>query len=149
MEAYLYANIPLSRAMGVEVVEASPAGVTLAAPLEPNLNHRATAFGGSVAAVAVLAGWTLTDLRLREEGRRARTVIHSSRVRYDTPIHGAFRATCGPLDPHGWARLLRALDRRGRGRIRVPVEIVAAGEPAGAFEGVYVALAGSGDEERG
>lgn len=135
--------------MGVKVLEATRARVVLEAPLEPNLNHRSTAFGGSVTAVATLAGWTLTDLGLRADGRRARTVIRSSEIRYDAPIHGPFRAVCSAPDPADWARMLRALDRRGRGRIVVPVEVVAGGAVVGTFEGAYVALAGSGSEERG
>lgn len=135
--------------MAVRVLEASRERVVLEAALGPNLNHRSTAFGGSVVAVAILAGWTLTDLGLRAEGRRVRTVIRSSSVRYDVPITGAFRASCGPPDPAAWERMLRMLDRSGRGRIAVPVAVSADGRPAGAFEGVYVALAASGSEERG
>lgn len=121
--------------------------VVLEAPLEPNVNHRSTAFGGSVAAVAILAGWTLTDLALRRAGWTVRTVIRSNSVLYDSPIRGLFRATCGPPDPDGWERLVRALGRRGKGRLTVPVEITSEGRCAATFEGVYVALAGSADEE--
>ena len=78
VEAYLHEHIPLSAAMGTRVVRADPAEVRLEAPLEPNLNHRATAFGGSVAALAILAGWTVVHLRLRTEGVEARTVIQRS-----------------------------------------------------------------------
>jgi thioesterase domain-containing protein len=134
--------------MGVVVVEAAPERVILEAPLEPNVNHRLTAFGGSVAAVAMLAGWTLTELGLRGEGRSARTVIRSSSVTYDAPIHGTFRAECGPPEPARWSRLVRALERRGKGRIRIPVQVTAGPVAVATFEGVYVALA-SAHEERG
>ena len=132
--------------MAVRVLEAGHR-VVLEAPLGPNVNHRSTAFGGSVAALAILAGWTLTDLRLRRDGIGARTVIQTSSVRFDAPIEGPFLASCGPVDPDGWARLCRALERRGRGRIKIQVEIRAAGELAGVFEGAYVALAASDTEE--
>lgn len=133
--------------MGVEVVDVSATGVVLEAPIQPNLNHNSTAFGGSVAAVAILAGWTLTAQELRRTGHEARTVIQKTSVHYEAPIHGAFRARCGPLDPHGWERCLRALERHGRGRIRVPIEVVADGVVACHAEGLYVALAGRESDE--
>jgi thioesterase domain-containing protein len=62
---YLHEHIPLSRAMGVEVVEATWDGVSLRAPLAPNINHRETVFGGSASAVAILAAWALLYVRLQ------------------------------------------------------------------------------------
>ncbi|MFB3040360.1 MAG: YiiD C-terminal domain-containing protein, partial [Candidatus Poribacteria bacterium] len=64
LEEYLHEHIPLSKAIGVKVVEADSAGVTLSAPLAPNINHRETVFGGSASAVAILAAWTLLYVRL-------------------------------------------------------------------------------------
>lgn len=127
--------------MGVRVVDASPEGVTLEAPLAPNLNHRSTAFGGSVAALAILAGWTLLHLRLRSDGVRAQIVIQASSVRYEAPIRGAFRATCGPVEEASWRRLERTLARWGKGRLSVSVSVEDAGGVAATFEGAYVALA--------
>jgi len=45
LESYLHEHIPLSKAMAVSVAEASVDSVTVSAPLEPNINHRATVFG--------------------------------------------------------------------------------------------------------
>ena len=47
VQTYLHDHIPLSAAMGAGVSQADTEIVRLSAPLEPNLNHRATAFGGS------------------------------------------------------------------------------------------------------
>ena len=52
---YLHTHIPISKAMGVEVVERSEAAITLSAPFAPNINHQGTVFGGSIASVATLA----------------------------------------------------------------------------------------------
>ena len=52
LEDYLHAHIPLSAAMQVAVVAVEASGVTLAAPLAPNINHRDPLFGGSASAVA-------------------------------------------------------------------------------------------------
>jgi thioesterase domain-containing protein len=58
VEAYLHEHIPLSGNMVVRVVCCDESGVTPAAPLEPNINHRHTMFGGSVSALAIRAAWT-------------------------------------------------------------------------------------------
>ena len=50
VEDYLHQHIPLSLYMEVKVKQADEYGVTLQAPLEPNINHRSTVFGGSVSA---------------------------------------------------------------------------------------------------
>ncbi len=145
MEAYLRDHIPLAAAMGVRVVAMASDEVILEAPLEPNLNHRDTAFGGSVAAVAILAGWTLVHRRLHEAGVSGRrTVIQASNVRYVAPVDTVFRATCKAPDPSAWARFLRTLERRGRARCRVSAEVTCRGVLAATFEGAYVAL---GDSE--
>src|SRR5688572_7104112 len=63
--AYLYEHIPISKHFGVEVEQASAELVRLVAPLDLNLNHRKTGFGGSISAVAILASWSLLWCRLR------------------------------------------------------------------------------------
>jgi thioesterase domain-containing protein len=141
VEAYLTEHIPLSEGMGVRVVEAGPGGVTLAAPLHPaNVNHRSTAFGGSVAALAILAGWTLVHLRLRHEGIAAQTVIQNSEVRYDAPIHGTFEAVTAPVPERDWARFTRGIIKHGKGRVHVEVSVGADEAEAASFSGAYVAI---------
>lgn len=147
MEAYLREHIPLSGAMGVRVLDAGPERVRLTAPLEPNLNHRATAFGGSVAAVAILAGWTLVLTRLEREGSAARIVIQETSVRYDAPIHTSFDAVCEAPPAPAWERFTRTLARRGKARIRIEVRIESAGSVVARAEGAYVALADSRPRE--
>lgn len=143
VEAYLHEHIPLAASMGVRVLIAARDEVVLQAPLEPNLNHRDTAFGGSVAAVSILAGWTLVHRRLHEEGIAGRrTVIQASTVHYVAPVDAAFRATCATPDPSEWARFLRTLTRKGKARIRVEADVTCRGTLAATFEGAYVALEG-------
>jgi thioesterase domain-containing protein len=143
VEAYLKDHIPLSAAMDIDVVEAGPRGVTLSVPLEPtNVNHRSTAFGGSVAALATLTGWTLVHLRLRDEGIIAQTVIQSSSVQYDAPIHGNFCAISQSVEERAWKRFTRAVTKHGKGRLHVSVNVTADGETAATFTGAYVALDG-------
>lgn len=140
VERYLHTHIPVTRAMKVAVRAITPDGVRLSAPLEPNINHRNTVFGGSVATVAILSAWTLIHVRMREAGLPSRIVIQRSNVEYLLPLHGEFDAFCPAPEPERWQRFMAGLTRRGRARIVLHAEVHGDGELAGRFEGAYVAM---------
>jgi thioesterase domain-containing protein len=142
VERYLHAHIPLSAAMQVRVRAASFDRVELAAPLAPNINHRETAFGGSIASLATLSAWTLLNLRLQHVviGNGARLVIQRNTMSYDEPIRGDFSALCTLTDPIRWERFLATYERRGRARITLSATVLHEGGTAATFEGEFVAL---------
>jgi len=139
LAAYMNTHIPLTRAMAVEVVEANEKCVRLTAPLAPNLNHRKTAFGGSVASLAMLSGWGWLHVRLAELAPRARVVIQRQETNYLAPIDDVFESVCGAPSNVAWQRFSRALGERGRGRLELKAEIYSHGRVAATFRGLYVA----------
>lgn len=140
LERYLREHIPLSAAMDVRVREATSGRVTLFAPLAPNINHRETVFGGSAAALAVLAGWALLHVRLRAAGVSARLVIRRSEMSYERPIPGDFTATCELADEAGWSRFRKTLERRGRARIELSAVLMHESRASASFRGEFVAV---------
>jgi len=140
LEAYLHAHIPLSAAMQVSVRAVDPDGVTLAAPLAPNINHRETVFGGSASAVGILAAWSLLHTRMRAEGLHARLVIQSNAMDYDKPIFGDFTARSSLAEPDQWPRFMRMLARMRRARMRVNSVLESDGAVVGRLTGEFVAL---------
>jgi len=140
VERYLHDHIPMSRAMGTKVIEASGDRVVLEAPLEPNINHRETVFGGSISTLAILAAWTLLNLRLSGDVAPMRLVIQENSMRYLKPVVGPFSAVAHPPDPADWSRCRRMLDRKGRGRVSMRCDVLCGGEKVAEFEGVYVGL---------
>ena len=139
LTAYLHTHIPLTAAMGVRVLAAGSDGVRLHAPLGPNLNHRDTAFGGSLSGLGILAGWCVMHVRLRPELPDARLVIAKSEATYARPADDNFTAECRTPDA-GWEKLLRAYRRTGRGRITLISTLACRGEPVATVTGQYVAL---------
>ena len=137
---YLYAHIPLSRAMGVTVQSLDAGSVTLAAPLAPNINHRGTAFGGSISTLATLAAWSL--LRVSTDGLDPlpRLVIRRNTVDYDKPVEGDFTATAHAPDAETWQRFLDTLQQRGRARIELSADVMWGDALAASFAGDFVAL---------
>lgn len=141
LERYLHDHIPLSRALAVRVASVAPELVRLSAPLAPNLNHRHTAFGGSVASLAILAGWSWLLARLAGRGPVPRLVIQEETVEYLAPVVAAFEANCPAPSEAAWRRFLQALDGRGRGRLELRADVTSGGRVVARFRGRYVAIA--------
>jgi len=135
--------------MGVRVRLATPERVDLWLPLQPNINHEQTVFGGSAAAAATLAAWTLLHLRLTQAGSHAQLVVQRTTMQYTKPLYGDFEATCTFSDSEAWGRFRRTLERRGKARLAMTAQLLGgsaewgAGRsrgPCAAFAGDFVAL---------
>jgi thioesterase domain-containing protein len=142
LEGYLYDNIPLSRHLGVRVDHASADYVCLIAPLEPNINHRRTGFGGSISAVAILAGWSILWCRLHGRTPGHDIVIQKNSMDYLAPVTSEFRAVCSEPPAAEWSRFEDSFNQRGRGRIDLDVDVRAGDVLNAKFSGRYVALRG-------
>ena len=140
VEEYLRQHIPLSAAMGVRVLACDAGGATLSAPFAPNINHRATVFGGSASAVAILSAWTWLHFALVGTGRPARLVIMRNTVDYLAPIPGEFESRCDGVAPVEFEKFVRILARHGKARIEVTAKLTCAGATVATFAGDYVAL---------
>lgn len=140
LEAFLHENIPLSRAMGVHVLEATAGRVRLGAPLAPNLNHRQTAFGGSIASLATLAGWGWLHAQLAGRTPAVRLVVQKSLLEYLDAIDDDFEAVCDAPAGDSWARFERTLAQRGRARLELAVEVRVRGRVAATLAGTYVGV---------
>ncbi len=139
LERTLHAEIPLTRAMDVRVVRADQNGLVLAAALAPNLNHKKTAFGGSLNSLATLACWGLIQLLVREHGQAITVVIQESSVQFLKPVMQDFEATCPLPSAPVTERFLHMLERKGRARLALDAVIRAEGEIALRFHGQFVA----------
>lgn len=132
-------EIPLAGAMEIEALFFDARGLCLRAPLAPNVNHKLTAFGGSLANVATLAGWGLVQLLVRELGFPVIVVIQECRVQYLQPVASDIEALALLPDADRIDKFLRTLTRHGRARLEIDAHIPANGEPAVIFSGQFVA----------
>jgi thioesterase domain-containing protein len=140
LEAYLHEHIPIAHHMGIQVVRANLEGVTLSAPLEPNINHRSTVFAGSCASVAMLSAWCLVLLRVHKAGRDDRIVIQRGSMEYLAPIDGTFSATSRSPEEATWARFLRSLERGRPARIDLTADVESASRLVASMAGSYAAI---------
>ncbi len=140
LEAYIHRQIPITAAMGVTLLEASVDRVELSAPLAPNINHRDTVFGGSAAAIATLAAWTLVLVRMRAEGLSGRLVVARNVMEFRKPITDDFTAVASADDLDCWDHFVAGLDRKKRGRLTGSSELLLNNKPVAEFEGQFVAI---------
>ncbi|QLI82827.1 YiiD C-terminal domain-containing protein [Chitinibacter fontanus] len=134
----LHEEIPLTREICISVITASPQLIELSAPLAPNINHKCTAFGGSLYAVAVLAGWSMVFARLHAAGLHAHIVIQDAQIEYLLPVVETINARCELVSNVEFDRCLKLFSRKGRGRIALDVQIVTQQGLAVRFCGNYV-----------
>lgn len=131
--------------MQVRAVTVSDGKVVLVAPLEPNLNHHGTVFGGSSATLALLAAWSLLHIRLQAAGVDCTLVINRSSTDYTAPMAGEFTATASSPAVDDWSHFMHVFRTKGKARIAVSSVLRQAGldsaGEAGRLEGVFVALA--------
>lgn len=137
-EHFLHEQIPLTRAMGVSVQSWDGQELRLCAPLEPNHNHLGTAFGGSLSALATLAGYSLLWLLLGD--REAHIVIRESSLRYRHPVRGDLIAVCRHPGEDGWQAFKTQFASTGKARLALQVLIEEDGRACVEFGGTFVAL---------
>jgi len=139
LQALIVREFALARHMGIIVESADDDAVVLRAPLALNANYKGTAFGGSLYSVAVLTGWAWVTRFLAAQGLAADAVIQESNVHYLSPVQGELRASTVAPSAMQMERFRKMLQRAGRGRIRLRVEIKCDHTLATLFEGVFAA----------
>jgi len=141
LEQVLHHDIPLTRQMGIRVIDWQNHRLRLHLPLAPNVNHKSTLFGGSLYCGAVLAGWGWLHLRLREAGiDDGHIVIQDGQISYPLPVREDAIAVCDAPDVAQWDRFITTYQRRGRARLELPTRIHAqdSDESAVKFTGQFV-----------
>ena len=141
LEDFLHRQIPLTRSMQVKVETYDGRALVLSAPLSANHNHLGTAFGGSLAALMILAGYGLLWLEL--EHRPAHVVVRESTINFHRPVRGTIHATCHRPDSSVLEEFHQKLVKKGRARISLEVTIQDHDELAASLIGVFVAIAAS------
>jgi thioesterase domain-containing protein len=139
-EEFLHLKIPVTKAMGVTVEEFGPSKVRLAAKIQPNINDKGTAFGGSISSLMTLCGWSMAFCIMMGEVTEAQIVVQKSSIRYIAPIKDDFTAECEIRDRESLEQFLGTYRESGKGRLKLEVRIYGGGETLSAqYEGQYVA----------
>ena len=139
LESVLHHDIPLTREMGLKVLGWQDRQLRLQLPLEANINHKSTMFGGSLYCGAVLAGWGWLHLSLREAGvTDGHIVIQQAQIDYAEPVLSDALAVCTAPVAAEWDKFLALYQRRGLARLKLHSRILVGDIEAVRFSGHYV-----------
>ena len=138
LETVLHEEIPLTKDMGIEVVRYDGQALTLKAPIAPNVNHKSTVFGGSLYSVAVLSGWGLLYVKLKEQGLAGHIVIYESTISYHVPVVEDFEAQCKLPEESTFSRFVAGFRKKGMSRICLHANVKSKSSVAVNFKGIYV-----------
>ena len=139
LEKFLHQQIPISQALGVKVLRADQQQVELHCPLTPNRNHLGTAFGGSLAAVAILAGYTWIFQECERRGHQVHILLKHTEIKYEKPVSEDLRAICKAPAKEDFENFLKTFEKKGLARLHLTSEIHTAQGLACLLKGEFVA----------
>jgi len=116
---FIREEIPLARAMDLQLAGCDDDQLSLRVPLAPNVNDKGCAFGGSLVSLMTLSGWALVELALRRRGLDCDVFVAESSVRYLAPLWRDFHSEARLAAGAEWATFFSTLDARGKARIGV------------------------------
>lgn len=140
IEEYLYYHIPITRALGVIAIAFSKKEVKFEAPLSNNINHRSTAFGGSISSLLITTGWSYLRMLFDEEENVPRIVIGRSATNYVRPINEDFTSELIIPEKETVEKFMKMYERFGKARITLRAEIRKEGNLLADFEGDFVVM---------
>lgn len=141
LEDFLHEKIPLTRAMGMRVLESNATHLRLEAPLEPNRNHLGTAFGGALHTMPILACYAALWMTLRDAGIDAHVIVRRSSADYKLPVTGPLRACAARPPAEISAGFIADLHRHKKARMELSAIVEGpARKPAVVFHGSFVAV---------
>lgn len=140
LAAILREGIPLTGFMQVAIDHCDAAELRLIAPYEPNRNHKGAAFGGSLAALAVVTGWSALELACQERGADADVVISHLDMDFLAPVTTTLISRCARPDPAKLTHFFEAFVIHGKAKI--DLNVIIEGERAHSVKcrATYVAL---------
>lgn len=139
LDDYLHRHIPLSRHMGLRVIEAQAQRLRVYLPLAPNVNPHGTVFGGALAAVGLVSGWMLLYAAFRRAGLEAKLVGKEAQCAFLAPADSDCIAetTCEPV---ALDALLARFRTAGHARHALDTVIRVGEREVARHHGVYTAL---------
>jgi len=149
LEELITEEMPITQHLQFSLSTGEGEAIVASAPLQANLNHMGSAFGGSISMLTTLTGWAMVHTLLDEMCHKAQILIQESDIEYLQPIRDDLRVVCERPEESAVERFHQMLDRWGRARLELKCKIHEAGDRAVTFIGQYVALAEDRELENG
>lgn len=138
---YLHRYVPLFTAMQAQLQRCDANGLSIIAPLAPNINDKGIAFGGAMAALAALSGWAMTRTTLSAHNLTGEIVISESSQKFLRPVRCNIVTACLRPDAETIEAFIQRYRERGKARWTLEVLVHDDDELAMRFSGQYAAIA--------
>lgn len=136
---HLSDQIRLYQHLGLEAVEISSTITKFKAKLSENLNHKGTAFGGSLYAIGVLSAYALIFATLKEHQLHTEDiVIAKGEIKYLRPVDRDFEVSCGFKTQYELEEFVENLREQKKVRQELRVEITCADQVCASLQGLFV-----------
>jgi len=142
LQDYVDTHIPIVKANRFVILEAEPDRISVGGTLADHVNHRESAFGGSLSTALILAAWARVRFWTDTFDPQAVIVISEQRVRFSQPVLADFTAVSRSLKPEVLDRGLAHLRRFGMARFTVEAVVVHRGgsDVRAEFSGDFVVV---------
>ncbi|MGK0291471.1 MAG: thioesterase domain-containing protein [bacterium] len=139
LETHIFEQIPITQHLGFSITDFSSEQLILNAPLEQNINHKGTVFGGSLNMICTLAGWAMVNLIIEAMGEDAVVVVQKGTTSFKRPVTDDFQVICDMPDVKSLNRFQKMYTRKNVARIDLQCIIPGEQKPLIIFDGSYVA----------
>ena len=139
-QQYIEKNIPVTKAMGMTINALSREEVKLGAPIDLNINHRGSAFGGSIDSLFLTTGWAFIRFLIDHYEPTPIIVGSKGSTNFIKPVLKDFEASLEMPDDSDIDKFLSTFERFGKARITAKATIYENGTLCAEFEGDYVVL---------
>lgn len=117
LSQYISTHIPLCTAMELKITSLTERELLINAPLTPNINDKGTAFGGAIASLLTICGWSVMWLLSQRHALDIDLVVTQSHIRYLLPARAELQVRCTLPSPQEWQSFTQKLQHKGRARM--------------------------------
>ncbi|MDG1772047.1 MAG: YiiD C-terminal domain-containing protein [Oceanicoccus sp.] len=141
LDEFFAETLPITKYLNMRLHEYTGDKCSLAIDLNPSVNDKMTAFGGSLYCVSVMNCWGMVYLQGRQRGINPNMVVSHAEIDYLAPVDDeVIIATCYEPDDADWDGFFESFHNRGKARAKVSSSIWCRGKEAVRFNGQYAII---------
>lgn len=141
LEKLLTSEIPITKQMGIRDLQITDGKLSLTLPIQPNVNHKQTMFGGSLYSSGAVACYGLFLSGLREHAITTNNIVISEgQMKYMAPVDQDARIEAQWNSDKERTQFFAALGAKKKARVLMRAQVFIANKLCAEFSGQFVAL---------
>lgn len=146
LDNFFSKHLPVTQFLNLRVEEYTGDSLALALDLQPSINDKLTAFGGSLYCLTVMNCWGMVYLQSQQRGIDPNIVVTHGEIDYLAPVADEkIIARCDVTKETDWPGFFDSLANRGKARAILTSHIESGGKRAVNFNGHYAVIGINGE----